>query len=282
MASIRRIWGNKAMRLLIIFAGLLAIGHAKAQNSLDYPSAFRCDTSKFNWYCDLDEERQSRATPTQAPPMPQAQNSPAPQRIETKDIKTAEQMRVELKRREDVAVMNPTDQNLRDYLELWQIAQEKGSVFADSWRRVVWTNPDLDYSLRRPTNNSAIKVQEQIRNVSEDQHLKELAKAHGLIFFFRSDCPYCHAMAPTLKSFSEKYGIEVLPVSIDGGGLPDFPNPRDGRVHAQKWGVERVPALFIGSKETGDKAPIGFGMMSLAEIVNRMFVLTGTKPGQSF
>lgn len=270
------------MRLLIFFIGLLTIGHANAQNSLDYPSVFKCDTNKFNWYCDMDEEQPRRPVQPAAPPMPQVQKPATSQRIETKDIKTAEQMRVELKRREDVTVMSPTEQNLKDYLELWQIVQEKGSVFADSWRRVVWTNPELDYSLRRPTNNSAIKVQEQVRNASEEQHLKEMAKAHGLIFFFRSDCPYCHAMAPTLKSFSEKYGIEVLGVSIDGGGLPDFPNPRDGRAQAQKWGVERVPALFIGSKETGDKAPIGFGMMSLTEIINRMFVLTGTKPGQSF
>jgi conjugal transfer pilus assembly protein TraF len=43
-----------------------------------------------------------------------------------------------------------------------------------------------------------------------------------------------------------------------------------------------VPALFIGSKQTGDRAPIGFGMMALTEIVNRIFVLTGTKPGENF
>jgi conjugal transfer pilus assembly protein TraF len=33
-------------------------------------------------------------------------------------------------------------------------------------------------------------------------------------------------MAPTLKWLSEQYGIAVFPVSLDGGGLPDFPNPR--------------------------------------------------------
>jgi len=43
-----------------------------------------------------------------------------------------------------------------------------------------------------------------------------------------------------------------------------------------------VPALFIGSKTTGDHAPIGFGQMALTEIINRIFVLTGTQPGQNF
>ncbi len=251
-------------------------GTAGAQNALDYVSVWQCDASKFNWYCDSEEPL----------PAPKPKPKPAPtvksKRIELRDIQTAEQLRAELKRREDLAIMQPTDRNLKDYLELWQATQEKGAVFADSWRRVVWQTPSLDYSLKRPTNNAAIKTLDEARTQSEERQLKALAQQHGLIFFFRSDCPYCHAMAPTLKMLSEKYGIEVLGVSVDGGGLPEFPTPRDGRAQAQAWGVERVPALFIGSKETGDKAPIGFGMMALTDIVNRIFVLTATKPGDSF
>lgn len=258
--------------LLTLFSG------AVYGSALDYPSVWRCDTDKFNWYCDLDEaappERKPAAQPAPAPT--------TPQRIEIPDIRTAEQMRQELKRREDLAVMSPTDANIRDYLELWQVVQDKGAVFADNWRRVVWQNPDLDYTLKRPANNSAIKLYDEQRIADEAQQLRTLAQEHGLIFFFSSTCPYCQAMAPTLKMLSERYGIEVLGVSVNGGALPEFPAPADGRAQAEQWGVTRVPALFIGSKETGDHAPIGFGMMALSEIVNRIFVLTGTKPGENF
>lgn len=264
------------IRRLFLVLGLLA-GVAQAESSLDYPSIWKCDTSKFNWYCDDEPVR-----PQARPARPQSDKPAVPKRVEIKDIKTAEQMRQELKRREDIAVMNPSRENLRDYLELWQLVQDKSSVFADSWRRVVWQNPDLDYSLKRPANNTAIRLYDEQRDQDQERHLQQLATEHGLIFFFRSDCPYCHAMAPTLRMLSEKYGIEVLAVSIDGNGLPDFPQFRDGREHAAKWGVERVPALFIGSKQTGDYAPIGFGMMALSEIVNRIFVLTGTQPGEQF
>ena len=275
------------MKRAVFFAAVLLAGAAHAQtNSLDYQSIWRCDESKFNWYCDEDEQAKARATstpvanpkPTPAP----SHQQPSTKRIEIRDIKTAEQMRVELKRREDMAVMNPNDENLKDYLQLWQLAQDKGSAFADNWRRVVWQTPELDYSLKRPTNNVAIKTYDSNRENNEDQQLRALAKDHGLIFFFRSDCPYCHAMAPVLKQLSLKYGIEILGVSIDGRGLPEFPNPRDGRGQAEAWGVERVPALFIGSKETGDKAAIGFGTMALTDIVDRIFVLTGTKAGENF
>lgn len=265
------------MRISIIVLGMMA-GYCQA-GALDYPSVWQCDANKFNWYCDQEEQK-----PNVTPSKPALQQAPAlPKRIEIQDLKTAEQLRLELKRREDLMVMNPTNQALvKDYLEIWQEAQEKGALLADTWRRVVWQNPELDYALKRPANNAAIRLYDQQRNIDEEKQLRTLAKDHGLIFFFRSDCPYCHAMAPTMKMLSDKYGIEILAVTIDGGGLPDFPNPQDGRSQAAKWGIERVPALFIGSKQTGDHAPIGFGMMALTEIVNRIFVLTGTKPGEKF
>lgn len=260
---------------LVVLLALLS-GYAGAQ-SLDYPSVWQCDANKPNWYCDIEEGVQPAATRQQP-----VRKDRGPGRIELKDIKTAEQLRQELKRREDLAVMDPSEQHMKDYLELWQLTQDKGSVFADSWRRVVWQNPSLDYAQKRPVNNSAIKIYDEGRLQNEEQQLRTLAREHGLIFFFRSDCPYCHAMAPTLRMLSDRYGIEVLPVSVDGQGLPDFPQPRDGRAQAAAWGVERVPALFIGSRQTGDRAPVGFGMMALSEIVNRIFVLTGTRSGENF
>jgi conjugal transfer pilus assembly protein TraF len=268
------------MRIALLLLGLVASWSAVAQ-SLDYPSVWSCGAeSKAFWYCDADEAP-AAATPPASAPKPVGVTPPQ-KRIENKDIKTAEQMRVELKRREDLAVMSPTEGHVKDYLELWQMAQEKGSVFADTWRRVVWQTPELDYSLRRPTTTATNNTFQQLKSETVDRQLRALAKAHGLIFFFRSDCPYCHQMAPLMKLLSSKYGLEVLGVSIDGKGIAEFPNPVDGRAKASALGIERVPALFIGSKETGDQAPIGFGAMALTDIVNRIFVLTGTKPGDSF
>lgn len=268
---------------IVLAAVLLLAGAARAAGgTLDYPSVWRCDQPKVNWYCDSDEDP-APPPPATKPVLPAPQKPPvAASRVDIKDIKTAEQLRAELKRREDVAIMNPTDANIKDHLELWQSVQDKGAAFADSWRRVVWQNPELDYSLRRPTNNTASKTFETNRDAIQEQQLKALAKDHGLIFFFRGDCPYCHAMAPMLRMLSQKYGIDVLGVTVDGGALPDFPNPKDGRKQAVAWGIERVPALFIGSKQTGDRAPIGFGSMAFTEVVERIFVLTGTKPGENF
>ena len=168
------------------------------------------------------------------------------------------------------------------YLDAWHMTMDKGTVFADQWRRVVWKNPEYDYSLQNPVNSTAVRTNNQANDKDISNYMREISKEHVLLFFFRSDCAYCHQYAPTLKMLSEMYGIEILGVSIDGGGLPEFPNPRDGRAVAQKWGIEKVPATFIASKKTGEHAPVGFGVMSLQEVIERIWTLTNTQPGQDF
>lgn len=251
--------------------------NASAQPSpLDYQSVWQCDSAKFNWYCDQEDDAPPETK--QAPPPP----PPPPKPKSIREMKTIEEFREELKRLLGVATMNPTDANVKAFIEANQVMGDKGSEFADVWRRVVWSNPNLDYSLRRPTNSSAISTFKSSRNATETRTISELAQGNGIFFFFKSTCPYCHQMASTLKMLQKQYGIEIFPVSLDGIGLPDFPNPKVDQRAAAALGVTVVPALFLGSKSNGSIAPIGYGTISLTEIVERIYVLTKTQPGQDF
>jgi conjugal transfer pilus assembly protein TraF len=278
-------------QLLLVLTLFLVQSHVHAQGALNYPSIWRCEGANFSWYCD--EELQPKTTepaPAPAKPLPTTptQAGTNKKRLELHQIKTAEELRAEIKRREDLAIMTPTNANIRDYLEANAYMLNKGSLFADQWRRVVWQNPDLDYAQKRPVNNTANRAYLDDREKKLDEYLASLGKAHGLIFFYRSDCPYCHAMAPTVQLLQQKYGIEVLFVSTDGKPLPGLNKLTVNRGQFEallaKHNLKepRVPALFIGSKETGDTAPIGLGTMSLSEIAERIYVLTNTQPGSEF
>ena len=54
-----------------------------------------------------------------------------------------------------MAVWRPTPETVERYYRLQQIALEKGGLFADHYRRLTWTNPDLDYTVRRPVTEVA-------------------------------------------------------------------------------------------------------------------------------
>jgi conjugal transfer pilus assembly protein TraF len=154
----------------------------------------------------------------------------------------------------------------------------RASYFADVAQRVAWSTPSLDMTLEgRPVNARALEVFEREQTKQRSASVAALGKTHVLFFFFRSDCPYCHAFAPTLATFQAQYGIRVEPISIDGGGLPGFPEYRRDNGISRTLQVTQVPAVFLAEPFTGKITPIGFGVLSEGQLVER--IATIAAPG---
>lgn len=258
---------------------------AAAGKSSDYESAWSCNgQARFLWYCDRKDPPAGPLDPDEDGEE-KAQPVPTPAAEEPKDyrkITTAKELREEVERLKERAIMEPTEANVRTFLEAQQYSADKSALFSDVARRVVWASPDLDYSLRSPVNNFALAKHKAILDEQKERTVKGLAKENGLIFFFRSDCQYCHAFAPTVKLLEQQYGMEVIPVSLDGIGIPEYPNPKRDIAAANRLGISTVPALVLGNRQTGQLTPIGFGILNMTEIINRMYTITATKPGEPY
>ena len=67
-------------------------------------------------------------------------------------------MRRALEESRAVAILEPTPDNVAAYLYLQQESLQRAATFSDVFRRVVWSTPELDYTLTRPvgalSNNS--------------------------------------------------------------------------------------------------------------------------------
>jgi conjugal transfer pilus assembly protein TraF len=200
----------------------------------------------------------------------------------TDPLDQLEQIQETIARAEARAVLQPTAENITEYLRLNQWQLDQSSLFSDVWRRVVWQTPELDYSLRRPVTNLAVHAYQDQRNTDRTKAVTAVAATHGLFFFFKGSCPYCHAFGPVLKRFSETYGIEILPVSLDGGTLPEFPHPKTDTRVASELGVSTVPSLFLVDPRKRNVIPVGSGVMSADELANRIYLLTQTEPGKDY
>ena len=103
---------------------------------------------------------------------------------------------------------------------------------------MVWTTPEFDYALRRPVNNTAIRAHDEIRDNSAVKHLAKLAKEHGLMFFFRSDCPYCHQNGTHTQTIrAALWYRDIASFTLDGKDRLDFPNPKANHGHAKALGL---------------------------------------------
>jgi conjugal transfer pilus assembly protein TraF len=176
------------------------------------------------------------------------------------------------------AILAPTEEHLKAYLRLNQLALRRAGDFAQAWQRAVWTTPDLDTRLTNPVNDQAVQVfnDEKLRLV--DRFLAETARSHGLFFFFKGACPFCHRFAPVLKAFAKTYGFHVIPVSLDGGTLPEFPHPRASTQVAVQLEVDTVPALFLVNPRERAIHPVAFGYVSWRELRERIYTLLNDRP----
>ena len=241
---------------------------------VEYPSAWECDSSRFNWYCDEQEQQAAEKA---------EQEATAPKKTEEdKAFEELKQLRETMEKKKALAIMKPTPENMKSYIAAQEAVMDRSSYFSDQWRRVIWQNPELNYQLRNPINNSAIPVQKLARDEAQEKTMKNLAKEWGIFFFFKSDCPFCHKMAPILKYVAERYGITVFPISLDGKGLPEFPNPQTNNGMAQRLDIKQVPTLYLGNIKDRRLMPLSSGVVSANDIVERIYVLTQTKPGELY
>jgi conjugal transfer pilus assembly protein TraF len=203
--------------------------------------------------------------------VPKASSIVPVRRPELVEFEAMQQRLDELKR---IAVMNPTDAHLLAYMRYQRFVMNKSELFAARWQRLVWTVPELDYGLTgRPTNAMAIDAFDEQQQARQAQVVRNLASTHGLLFIFRSDCPYCHRFAPLLKRFEQEFGMTVFPVSLDGNGLPDYPNPQRDNGMAMRLNAAVVPALYLTAPSTRQIRPVGFGVMAKTELLERIATL---------
>lgn len=227
----------------------------------------------FNWYPD------PAAKPKQEEKI---EAKPKPKTIY--EMNSLDDINKELKRLKEQAILNPTEKNIHGFLKAQDWIMNKSSAFADATRRVIWAKPDVNYQAKSPAANFS-RMKEYDRKAKQGrENIKELARDHGLIFFARSDCNFCHDQAPVLKWVERELGIQVMAVSLDGGPVPMYPDakPDNGisMILTKGEGVPIVPAVYLVNRETKEAIPLGTGVIAGEELAERIWVVTKNKLGE--
>lgn len=256
----------------------LWVGFALLMGSNAHAAAPAQDGSYFNekergwfWYEPIPEP----ASPSGSVPLPGAPSEVAqdPQAL----------LKAYQKRLEDakaLAVMEPTPANVQHYMEMQYETMERAGVFADTWRRVVWSNPQLDTTLRYPVSSVGVQTQRKVKRMDRDQAIDMIARTDGLFFFFKQSCPYCRTQAPIVRTFAAKHGVSVMPISMDGGGMAEFPDAVADNGWAAELGVTVTPALYMVNPRSKDIVPLGFGVLTEEDIADRIHVIALRRMGE--
>lgn len=179
------------------------------------------------------------------------------------------------------ALLTPSIANVAAYLQLQNQLSHQAHHFSNVWQAVLMANPELNDQLQFPTNAISRKLYYDEHNKQEASALKQLAKHYGLIFFYRSTCPYCRQFAPILKTFIKRYPFTILPITTDGKSLTVFPNSKFDVGLAKAFHVMAEPAVFLVNPKTFKAIPVTYGLVSHDELRQRLVAISRSLLGVS-
>lgn len=170
-----------------------------------------------------------------------------------KSLKTVKELREEVDRRLDAAVMQPTPAAIGLYLQANAFLMQKAGVFAESWRRALVDNPQFDWTAVRPAVNVVSAGMSREREGKLLREVRVLAKDHGFIFFGDESLKTRH-MLEQVRAFKDEYGFDAAFVSVTGADNSLMPEAREdkGLSAFVAQGIRQFPALVLVSRHQKD------------------------------
>ena len=174
------------------------------------------------------------------------------------------------------AILEPSFENIKQYLYLQKGIMDQSQRFSENWQKVLLLEPALDETITHPVNQTARHIYLDAEKTRKEAKIKSFSEEYGLFFFFNSQCKFCEAFAPTVKIFADKYQWEVLPISLDGGTLAAFPNPKTDNGLAARLKITTVPSLIAMHVKTKAIIPLSFKLISETELEQLIDLMTRT------
>lgn len=172
------------------------------------------------------------------------------------------------------SLLNPTPESTARYMRVQQFWAKQDQKFVQSWEIALRTHPELDYSLRVPTDNTAIKLRADAQKIQEEKKLRLIAKHSGLILFYKGDSGLAARFTSALLALTKQYGFSMMSVCVSGSPIMGLPNPKriPLRVVTQHIPLKSryLPALYFVNLTTKSLSPVSFGFLSSDNIKSRI------------
>lgn len=256
----------KGMRLPL-FLLLFSLTHWVVGDPL--PPSFYDEKARGWFWKEIHPEPSIKVDPTSKEPSEApTPNAPSPRE---KPL-TTEWFRAHLGTIRDQALDDPSPENVRHYFLLQKVLLDKAERFAEIARSVVFKDPLLDERSHHPTIPSALALWHQSDNQERFEALSFLARKAGLLFVFRSDCSFCHVMAPLVSGLSKRIHMRLFAVSLDGGNLNglDQATRFNDPLLGQKLNMTATPAIFLLAPAHGVH-PVLEGSASAIELEEHLY-----------
>ena len=223
---------------------LILLGHATL-----YAGWHDRKAEGWAWYEDLQK--------------PVKEEAPKPQT-------TAQQMqqaRENIEEKLAKAVLEPTPENIKSYMEEQQKLLERSALFAKVWAQVLLNHPHLDYTATHlPVSQYGLQFYKNELQEKKETLIGILAKDFGLFYFYEGKNEISSVFGPIVRDFAQKYDYKTIAISIDDTEIEGFEGSKKDNGITQALGIHVTPALYLINPKTNVAIPIAFGLVAVDKI----------------
>ncbi|CDZ79410.1 conjugal pilus assembly protein TraF [Legionella massiliensis] len=163
-----------------------------------------------------------------------------------------------------------TVKDMRIFLGLQDYWLNESSRFKSLFQQTMLAHPDYDYAVTHPTSNLGAKITDEVRESKTIAVISHLAQSHGLLFFYRGKSPYDLKQIPIVVDFSKRFGLPLIPISVDGVISPELLNSRLDKGQANRLGVRYFPAILLVNPTNKRVSPVAFGLTTQDVLMMRI------------
>ncbi|MFM2607287.1 type-F conjugative transfer system pilin assembly thiol-disulfide isomerase TrbB [Vibrio chagasii] len=94
---------------------------------------------------------------------------------------------------------------------------------------------------------------------------------YAMVFFYRSDCPYCHKFAPKFKTFTQREQLQTYVFALDNKPIAQYPVPIPATPEISQLFFENprnitVPATFLININSRKFVKVSIGDVTYEEL----------------
>lgn len=174
-----------------------------------------------------------------------------------------------------LALLKPTHSNVKQYMLVQQKIMNLSDEFSNTWQKVLLSEASLNGELNAPTAQFALDATKAMEYERVEACLKQNKSEWILIFVYDSTQKYSQLAGEMLESFQSDTGWSIVPVSLDGKDLPQWPNSKLTKDQGATLGVEASPAYILVNKTTEEIKHAGYGAIAVSRLKQNIYMQLG-------
>src|SRR3990167_4161696 len=146
----------------------------------------------------------------------------------------------------------------------------ESSQFSQLFQKALVYYPEYDYAVTHPSSNIGTKLLDASREKQRAQIIKKLSKTHGILFFYRGANTFDSKQIPIIRDFCTRFGLSLIPVSVDGVISPNLADSRRDTGQANRLGVRYFPAVLLVNPNNQQILPVAYGFTTQDALEQRL------------